>query len=154
MSRWCTSCAHKRDLSFFQRRVAITGENKLLRTCSICRDKSRRYFARKKQSALDESNATNLATPNTLLATTSASSTAVRRPREDDDDTLHPAVRRCREIMASFNLPAPVLPASDHPPPDLSPPELPPPDLPPPDLPTLDLTPPELPPPDLERNRV
>ncbi|MCJ1464529.1 hypothetical protein MMC07_003142 [Pseudocyphellaria aurata] len=132
MSSRCTSCLQTRELSFFQPRRLTTDESKILKTCSLCCDRARRFAqSRKNRSTATELNATNVAPGDTLAAGPSALSIPTRRPQENnDDDTLHPAVRRCREVMASLNLPPQISPR-EQPSPNPLPSCVPSPDVPP-----------------------
>lgn len=109
MSRRCTACAHTLDFAFFQPRVPTTDENRLLQTCSGCREKDKNRRSNRLQqrrSALTELNPNNLAPINAPTGSvTGAQSTAVRRPRDDNDDILPSAVRQRRlsvDSNASF----------------------------------------------------
>lgn len=95
MLRCCSACAHTRKSVYFQPRVATTDENKLLQTCSICREKqrSRRASTRNNRTALVELNA------NAAIA-------GQRRLRENEDDILPPSFRQRRALFSSSAAPS------------------------------------------------
>lgn len=133
MSRRCTACSQTREISFFEKRVPTSDEVKLLRTCSRCREIKNRQ-QRLRRSAPTELDPDDLAPVN---APAEPMTPTTQRSR-DDDDHLPAAVRRCRNTLASLNIP----PVNIFP-------DLPPLDLPPPWLPLLDASPLDVPLPDV-----
>lgn len=91
MLRRCTSCTQASELVYFQPRVATTNENKLIKTCFLCRKKQRcRRSTRNNRTVLAELD-------------TNAATICQKRPRTEKDNAILPLSFRQRRTFCPLN---------------------------------------------------